>query len=82
MSLTDLSRRDDMIALGYMLLYMMSGTLPWLDPVTNERKMTVKAVGEVKNRLSTVQLCESIKSNKGLFGTLLIRIYLMIRCDG
>ena len=71
------SRRDDLESLGYMLIYIATGKLPWL----NEENLNINIVKKymliynIKKQLSTEKLCEGLPEKmikymdycKGLF---------------
>ena len=56
------SRRDDLESLGYMLIYIATGKLPWL----NEENLNINIVKKymliynIKKQLSTEKLCEGL----------------------
>ena len=54
------SRRDDLISIGYMLVYFIKGSLPWqgLDAVTKEEKYN--KIGDVKRKTSIEELCKDL----------------------
>ena len=54
------SRRDDLISIGYMLVYFIKGNLPWqgLDATTKEEKY--KKIGDVKKQTSIEKLCKDL----------------------
>ena len=54
------SRRDDLISIGYMLVYFIKGNLPWqgLDATTKEEKY--KKIGNVKKQTSIEKLCKDL----------------------
>jgi serine/threonine protein kinase len=54
------SRRDDLISVGYMLVYFIKGFLPWqgLDAATKEEKYN--KIGAVKRRTSIEELCKDL----------------------
>ena len=56
-----LSRRDDLISLGYLLVYLIDGDIPFL---LNEepgvpRKVVFNKIKEKKEKLLPEQLCQS-----------------------
>lgn len=58
----ELSRRDDLISIGYLLVYFMKGSLPWqgLHGDGNEEKY--RKILEKKQSTSLPQLCEGLPS--------------------
>lgn len=56
----DQSPRDDMESLGYLLLYLIRGSLPWqqLEATTEEEKL--KLIREKKETISTEALCDGL----------------------
>lgn len=54
------SRRDDMESLGYLMLHLLRGSLPWqqIKATTNERKLEL--IREMKETISTEDLCEGL----------------------
>lgn len=58
--LLELSRRDDLISIGYVLVYLLKGRLPWqgLHGQTNEEKY--RMIYEKKRATSTSELCTDL----------------------
>lgn len=56
------SRRDDIEALGHMLIYFMRGSLPWqgLQPLTKNREDHYRHIGQVKRDTPIEQLCAGL----------------------
>ena len=54
------SRRDDMESLGYLMLYLLRGSLPWqnITATTNERKLEL--ILKMKETISTLDLCDGL----------------------
>lgn len=54
------SRRDDMEALGYLMIYLLRGSLPWqqIKATTEERKLEL--IREMKETISTSDLCDGL----------------------
>lgn len=51
------SRRDDMEALGHMLIYLLKGSLPWQGLRAETLKERYKMIGEVKRATRIDELC-------------------------
>ena len=56
----ELSRRDDLIALGYVIIYLKKGRLPWQNIPLNKNSARYSTVGRIKLKYSHEQLCESL----------------------
>ncbi|KAL4572247.1 hypothetical protein LXL04_019017 [Taraxacum kok-saghyz] len=54
---TEQSRRDDLVSLGYVLLYFLRGSLPWKD--IKARKLGIREIIEKKSSTPIELLCES-----------------------
>jgi casein kinase 1 len=56
------SRRDDLEALGHVLIYFLLGSLPWqgLKATTNEQKYV--KIGEMKQRMPVEYICDGLPS--------------------
>ncbi|KAE9536518.1 hypothetical protein AGLY_007307 [Aphis glycines] len=53
------SRRDDLESLGYVLLYLINGTLPWMK-YFEEEDADVKSCGDMKKKITTKTLCADL----------------------
>ena len=51
------SRRDDLEALGYMLLYFIRGNLPWEDMPAKTKEEKYRKILEKKTKISSEELC-------------------------
>ncbi|CAG2110394.1 unnamed protein product [Medioppia subpectinata] len=51
------SRRDDMEAVGYMLVYLARGELPWQGVKADTLRAKYKKIGEIKRSTTPEQLC-------------------------
>lgn len=61
------SRRDDLEALGYVLLYFLRGNLPWQGlPIKNKEDRYLKIM-EKKKETSSTELCKGFSQNFGDF---------------
>ncbi|ALC49133.1 CG2577 [Drosophila busckii] len=56
------SRRDDLISIGYMLLYFVKGSLPWQNLEANTKQQKYRRIHEMKLKLSNEQLCRGLPS--------------------
>ncbi|EKG02157.1 protein kinase, putative,casein kinase I, putative [Trypanosoma cruzi] len=56
------SRRDDMEQLSYILIYLYRGHLPWSGLRMKDREAKEKAIGEIKQKLTTAQICSKCPS--------------------
>jgi len=56
------SRRDDLDALGYVLMYFTRGQLPWQGLKTNTKEEKYKKIQEVKSATSAEVLCKDFPS--------------------
>ena len=77
MSFYTLSRRDDLISLTYLLIYMRTGQLDYLDfPGTNQDQQYIfQHVLKRKSELTPEQLCSSAKTLQ--FLPLMKKVHLM-----
>lgn len=65
----ELSRRDDLESIGYMLIYFLKGSLPWQG--LGNRNMTVEEkyhlISECKKNITTDQLCQGLPKEIKLY---------------
>lgn len=54
------SRRDDIESIGYTLLYLATGSLPWQSCVGKDKIEECNKIKEMKMRLSTAVLCKGL----------------------
>ena len=59
----ELSRRDDLIALGYVIIYLIKGQLPWQNIPLDKNSARYSSVGRIKSNHSHEKLCESLPLN-------------------
>jgi serine/threonine protein kinase len=57
---TEPSRRDDMESLGYMLVYLIKGSLPWQGLKKKTRDNPIDRIGDKKMMISPKVLCEGL----------------------
>lgn len=55
------SRRDDLESLGYTLIYLLKGVLPWMNIKTDNKKEKYKMIAKVKMTTTVKELCEGLK---------------------
>lgn len=56
------SRRDDLEALGYMMVYFVRGSLPWQGLKTKRRQDKYSQVLALKQETTTEELCRDLPS--------------------
>jgi serine/threonine protein kinase len=56
----DQSRRDDMEAIGYVLIYLLRGTLPWQGLTMKNEKDNVDKTAAMKEAMSPEEICEGL----------------------
>lgn len=61
----ELSRRDDIESLAYMLIYFAKGSLPWQRVIYNDRDERNKKIFEIKKNTSILQMCDGLPSAFG-----------------
>lgn len=57
------SRRDDMYSIGYVLLYLLQGRLPWQGVSEKSKSMRYKKIYQIKKSLSNAELVKGITCN-------------------
>lgn len=55
-------RRDDLEALGYVVIYFMTGTLPWQGLKIENRNQKFRAIADMKMSVPVEQLCSNCPS--------------------
>ena len=63
----EISRRDDLESLGYMLIYFLKGSLPWeyVKGLNNSEK--IRKIYQIKKNYNLVELCQGIPEEFKLF---------------
>ena len=61
------SRRDDLESLGYTLLYLMKGKLPWQGIRGNNHSEKLKNICEVKSSVTIDDLCSGLPQDMGMY---------------
>lgn len=56
------SRRDDMESLGYIWIYFLTGSLPWMGLQARDAKQKVQRIAYVKQKTSIEELCHGLPS--------------------
>jgi serine/threonine protein kinase len=56
-NLMEVSRRDDLISLGYVLVYLLKGSLPWQGTIGLNKSERYKNVAKKKMKTSIEELC-------------------------
>ncbi|KAM0687580.1 casein kinase I [Conglomerata obtusa] len=54
------SRRDDLEGLGYVLIFLLKGNLPWMGIPAPTRKEKYKKIGNLKHNTSSGELCKNL----------------------
>jgi len=54
------SRRDDLESLGYVLLYLLKGSLPWQGISATDKYQKIKLIGEMKASIPVNELCSGL----------------------
>ena len=57
------SRRDDIEAMIYVVIYLLKGKLPWQGISTRTREEKYRLIKEIKLQTSIANLCEGLPSN-------------------
>lgn len=56
------SRRDDLESLGYLLLYLLLGRLPWQGYISHSKEDKYYKIRQIKKQTTPEQLCEGLPS--------------------
>ncbi|CAK85816.1 unnamed protein product (macronuclear) [Paramecium tetraurelia] len=62
-----LSRRDDMESLGYMLIFLLKGQLPWQNIQFTSEENKIKQVGQMKMKMEVSELCKGLPIEFGRY---------------
>lgn len=54
------SRKDDLESIGYLLVYMYKGKLPWQGVKHKDKKERYRLIGERKKKITEEELCENM----------------------
>jgi serine/threonine protein kinase len=54
------SRKDDLESIGYMLIYLFNGNLPWMGIKTKDKKERYRLICKRKRETSEEKLCENL----------------------
>ena len=54
------SRRDDLESLGYVLIYLCLGKLPWQGKISNSKEDKYYKIKEIKKNITPAELCETL----------------------
>ena len=61
------SRRDDLISIGYILIYFLNGSLPWQGLVANTKDEKYDKIGKMKREMSIDELCSGLPDKFKLY---------------
>ena len=56
------SRRDDLESLGYVLIYLLNGKLPWQGYISRSKEDKYYKIRQIKKKTTTKELCEGLPS--------------------
>ena len=56
----ELSRKDDLESLGYMLIFLIKGGLPWQNLNIANEEEKIKAVGMMKMKMDSLEICKGL----------------------
>jgi serine/threonine protein kinase len=63
----ELSRRDDLESLGYLLIYFMKGSLPWQGLQAKSKSEKYRLIGEKKINIDMSELCQDLPETMILY---------------
>ena len=55
----ELSRRDDLISVGYIMIEMLTGSLPWIGMHSGKPSARYRKIGDFKASISNKRLCKN-----------------------
>lgn len=61
------SRRDDIESIGYILIYLLNGSLPWMGFHAENKKQKIEMIGEDKLAKTAEILCQGLPSEFAAF---------------
>ena len=61
------SRKDDLEAIGYILVYLYKGKLPWQGIRYKDKKKRYQAIGEIKKNTEIEELCQGMPKEFTIF---------------
>ena len=64
--ISEQSRRDDMEALGYILIYFLNGTLPWQGLRAKTKAQKYEKISEKKLSTPVEELCKGAPGDRGM----------------
>lgn len=56
----ELSRKDDLISLGYTLVYLLKGSLPWMEYQSETPKDIFDEILDIKSSIKSEKLCDGL----------------------
>lgn len=56
----ELSRRDDLESIAYIIIYFLKGYLPWQDLKSNNKEEKYRKICEIKNQITPKDLCKDL----------------------
>ena len=54
------SRRDDLESIGYMIIYLIQGSLPWMGIKVGNKKENYLKISQIKKKIKPEKLCENL----------------------